>query len=91
MLKAQITEETMNVSISKKKFMECIKPLYLGEWSSHYNLNRFKIAVMNGTQWRLQIEYSNNTPIMKITGDNAYPYNFNTLEDFFNIEIDLNN
>lgn len=88
MPQAQITKEIKNISISKKEFMECIKPLYLGEWLSHYDLNRFGIAVMDGTQWRLQIEYSNNTKKIKVTGDNAYPYNFNYLEDFLVLEDD---
>lgn len=84
MPQAQIIEAKKKASILKDDFIQCINLLYLGEWSSHYSLSRFGIVVMDGIQWRMQVEFSNNEPPFKVTGDNAYPYNFDDLEELFN-------
>ena len=68
-------------TIDKATFLEEFKRLHIGEWRKNYNTQRFGYTVLDGTQWELEIHYSNNTKPVKIYGDNAYPYNFDRLKD----------
>ena len=72
--------------IDKQEFLEAFKDLRIGEWRKKYDTYRFNIAVMDGTQWHLEIYFSNGHGPVKIYGDNAYPYNFDRLLDLFEIE-----
>jgi hypothetical protein len=72
--------------IDKQEFLEAFKDLRIGEWRKKYDTYRFNIAVMDGTQWHLEIYFSNGHRPVKIHGDNAYPYNFNRLLELFEIE-----
>jgi hypothetical protein len=71
--------------IKKEAFFEQLKSLNIGEWRRKYDTLRFNIAIMDGTQWDLEIYYSNGRRPVKIHGDNAYPYNFARLLDLFEI------
>lgn len=68
-------------TIDKASFLEEFKRLHIGEWSKNYNTKRFGYTVLDGTQWELEIHYSNDIKPVKIYGDNAYPYNFDRLKD----------
>lgn len=70
----------------KEEFLEQIDSLRIGEWRNNYNTKRFGIMVMDGTQWHLEIYFSNGHKPVKIYGDNAYPYNFDRLLELFEIE-----
>ncbi len=72
--------------MDKEEFLEAFKELHIGEWRKKYDTYRFNIAVMDGTQWHLEIYFSNGHKPVKIYGDNAYPYNFECLLEFFKIE-----
>lgn len=72
--------------IDKREFLEALKDLHVGEWRKKYDTYRFNIAVMDGTQWHLEIYFSNGHRPVKIYGDNAYPYNFDRLLNLFEIE-----
>lgn len=72
--------------INKAEFLEAIGDLHIGEWRKHYNTRRFGIEVLDGTQWDLEICFSNGHKPVKIYGDNAYPYNFDRLLELFEIE-----
>ena len=72
--------------IDKQEFLEAFKDLRIGEWRKKYDTYRFNIAVMDGTQWHLEIYFSNAHRPVKIHGDNAYPYNFDRLLELFEIE-----
>ena len=72
--------------IEKEEFFEQLKNLRIGEWRRKYDTYRFNIAVMDGTQWELEIYYANGRRTVKIHGDNAYPYNFDRLLEIFEIE-----
>ena len=72
--------------IDKQEFLEAFKDLRIGEWRRKYDTYRFNIAVMDGTQWHLEIYFSNGHRPVKIYGDNAYPYNFDRLLELFEIE-----
>ena len=64
----------------KEEFLELFRKLYIGEWRSKYNTKRFGYTICDGTQWSLEINYSNGIKPVKIYGDNAYPYNFDDLK-----------
>ena len=45
--------------------------------------------VLDGTQWELEIYFSDDHEPIKIYGDNAYPYNFDKLQELLGIETDI--
>lgn len=70
----------MDIDITKEEFFEDLRKLRIGEWRKNYNTRRFGYGVCDGTQWSLEINYSNGIKTVKIYGDNAYPYNFDDLK-----------
>ena len=72
--------KVMDLEMTKEEFLEELKELHIGEWRKNYDTRRFGYDVCDGTQWELEIHYSNNIKPVKIYGDNAYPYNFNRLK-----------
>ena len=82
--------EPQLLEMTKQEFLEEFKDLHIGEWRKHYNLKRFGWVVMDGTQWDLEIYFSNDHKPVKIYGDNAYPYNFENFADLFDIEFSNN-
>ena len=75
-----------NDEFDKKDFFEVLTDMHIGEWRRKYDCRRFGVYVMDGTQWELEIHYSNVRRKVRIHGDNAYPYNFDKLLDLFGIE-----
>lgn len=72
--------------MDKEEFLELFKDLHIGEWRSKYDFRRFGCYVMDGTQWELEIYYSNGHRPVKTHGDNVYPYNFDRLLELFGVE-----
>lgn len=72
--------------IAKEDFLDGLLDLYLGEWRKSYDPSRFGYVVMDGTQWHLDLYFSNGHKPVKIHGSNAYPYNFDRLLDVLNID-----
>ena len=72
--------------IDKDSFLEGLADLYIGEWRKSYDPSRFGYVVMDGTQWHLDLYFSNGHKHVKIHGSNAYPYNFDRLLDLLNID-----
>ena len=72
--------------LDSNAFFEELKDLHIGEWRKVYDTHRFGIAVMDGTQWELEIYFSNGRRAAKFHGSNAYPYNFDRLLELFEIE-----
>ncbi len=70
----------------KYEFLEQLSHLHIGEWRKRYDTNRFGIVILDGTQWALEIYFSNGRNPVKISGDNAFPYNFDRLLELFEIE-----
>lgn len=68
----------------KEEFISGIKALHIGEWKRTYNA----LLVMDGTQWELDIYYNNGRRPTKISGSNAYPYNFEDLKEFLEVEME---
>lgn len=76
----------MDKYMTKEEFLEEFSRLHVGEWRKHYNTKRFGYEVCDGTQWSLEIKYSHGIKPVRISGDNAYPYNFNSLKDLMGCE-----
>ena len=68
----------------KEEIISGIKALHIGEWKRTYN----DLLVMDGTQWELDIYYNNGRRSTKISGSNAYPYNFEDLKEFLEVEME---
>lgn len=74
--------------ISKDEFLDGFRKLHIGEWRTRYDLRRFGYMVCDGTQWELEIYFSNGHKPVKIYGDNAYPYNFREFKELLGMEPD---
>lgn len=70
-----------NYSVSKEELLDGIRELHIGEWRSNYYNN----AVLDGTQWSLEIFFSDNHKTVKLDGSNDYPYNFNKFMELLGI------
>ena len=68
----------------KEDFISGIKALHIGEWKRTYD----DPLVMDGTQWELDIYFNNGRRSTKISGSNAYPYNFEDLKEFLEVEME---
>ena len=68
----------------KEDFISGIKALHIGEWKRTYK----DPLVMDGTQWELDIYYNNGRKAVKISGSNAYPYNYEDLKEFLEVEME---
>ena len=67
--------------MDKEDLFEALKDLHIGEWRK-----RYYSPVLDGTQWDLEIYFSNGHRTVKIYGSNAYPYNFDSLVTLFEYE-----
>ncbi len=72
--------------MDKDYLFESLKDLHIGEWRRDYNTRRFGYMVCDGTQWHLEIYFSNGYKPVKIYGDNAYPYNFDRALELFDVK-----
>ena len=72
--------------VGKEEFLDGIRDLHIGEWRSNYDPRRFGYVVMDGTQWELEILFSDGHRPVKIYGSNAYPYNFNKFLELLGID-----
>ena len=62
--------------LSKEEFLQEVYRIHIGEWQNLYVPQRFGYCVCDGTQWDLQIFYSNGKDPVTIEGDNIWPHNF---------------
>jgi len=80
-LKPSNIDEPMICELEKEDLLEGIRRLHIGEWLRNYSPRRWNMVVLDGTQWSLEIRFSNGCKTVKIAGDNDYPYNFDELQD----------
>lgn len=80
----QVPEEIW--SFTKEELFDGIRELHIGEWRTNYDLRRFGYAVLDGTQWELNIEFGDSQKSVSICGDNAYPYNFDKLKELLGMD-----
>lgn len=74
--------DTCNYPCTRDEFLDGIRELHMGEWRTSYMNN----DVLDGTQWELTVEFSDGHKPFKTGGSNAYPYNFNGLQELFGID-----
>ena len=74
--------------LTKTEFLDFIRDLHIGEWRRAYDLYRYGMAVMDGVQWELTLNFSNGHKAVTYHGDNAYPYNFREVLGWFDISLD---
>lgn len=74
--------------VGKDEFLEGIRGLHVGEWQRNYDPRRFGYEVLDGTQWELEIFFSNGHQPVRKYGSNSYPYNFNKFLELLGIEPD---
>ena len=72
--------------MDRDSFLEGLADLHIGEWRRNYDPSRWGYVVLDGTQWHLYIYYSNGRKPVKIEGSNDYPYNFDKLQELFDID-----
>lgn len=68
----------VDTGYDKENFLYELGELHLGEWRPFYNTKKFGVAVLDGVQWFLEIQYKNGRK-KKFSGSNAFPYNYDDL------------
>jgi hypothetical protein len=81
-----LLDDDNKVPFTKDTFIAALKELHIGEWRRRYSTKRFGYTVCDGTQWELEIEYTNGHKPVMFDGDNSYPYNFDKLQILFGID-----
>lgn len=84
MLKPSNLPDGLDYPCDKDEFLDGLRELHIGEWRTNY-MNPY---VLDGTQWELTIEFSDGHKPFKTGGSNAYPYNFNAIQELLGIEPD---
>lgn len=82
------SQEPFLFSMEKDEFLDEMSRLHIGEWRKSYNPERFGYVVLDGTQWELEIHYSNGTKPFKSCGSNSFPYNFNEFQELLGIDTE---
>ena len=72
--------------ISRELFLQSIKGLNIGEWRPKYNVKRFGYTVIDGSDWSLEIYFSDEDKPFKVYGDNNYLYNFADLYELLSFD-----
>jgi len=81
-------QEPFLFPMEKDEFLDELSSLHIGEWRKSYNPERFGYVVLDGTQWELEIHYSNGTKPFKSCGSNSFPYNFNEFQELLGIDTE---
>lgn len=71
----------------KDEFIAGLKELHIGEWKKDYN----DLDALDGTQWELEIYLGDAREPIRISGHNAFPYNFKDLLGFLGIDKEIEN
>ena len=77
-------EREVSLSMGKEAFLNCVRELHIEGWKSKY----IAPDILDGTQWDLEIYFSDGHRSVKIAGNNAYPDNFAELEKLFKCCVD---
>lgn len=73
--------EKMEWTLTKEDVIDAFTDMHIGEWKrDYYNREKF-----DGIRWCLEIEYFGHRSV-RISGSNSFPYNFNELLEFLEIE-----
>ena len=63
-------------------FIRMLQSFELGGWRRKYDTYRYGMVVMDGTSWELKLVFSDGSPSVRFTGDNAFPYNYTELVEY---------
>lgn len=66
----------------KKYFLEAFASLHIGKWEDNY----CNYQVLDGDSWDLAISFSKDHRVVKKSGSNAYPDNFDEFYDLMKLE-----
>lgn len=83
-LKPSNLPAVLDYPCDKEEFLDGIRNLHIGEWRTSY----MNPDVLDGTQWDLTIEFSDGHKPFKTGGSNAFPYNFDALEELLGVDRD---
>ncbi len=72
----------MYYPFTKDDFIAGLKGIRIGEWKKNYT----DPYVSDGTQWELEIYFDNEREPVKISGSNAFPYNFSDLTKLLGVD-----
>ena len=81
-----IEEMELPYYLEKDEFIELFRDIYIGEWKRHYPGEKYRLYVLDGTEWQLTIKYADGTRDRVFSGNNCYPYNFSKLLSLLGIE-----
>ena len=84
-LKAEHTFKRLPVicyPLTKEEFVSGLKEIHIGEWRKSYCAPH----ELDGTQWEMEIYFEGNRKAVRISGSNAFPYNFIDLKEFLEID-----
>ena len=77
----------LNGEIDKKKFLERLSKLHIGEWKRRYTPKNGE-EVLDGIEWRLHFYYEGGKKPIKIYWRNSFPYNFGGFMQLLDIYIE---
>lgn len=76
-----------DILITKIELLKGLKYLRLGEWHGWYDLRRYGMYSLDGTQWKLEIHFSNGYKPFISRGDSVFPYNFSDFKKLIGIGL----
>lgn len=82
-----IPQDEFILPMDKDEFFDELRSLHIGEWRRSYRPERFGYSYCDGTQWEMEILFSNGAKPFKSCGDNSYPYNFDEFQELLGITI----
>ena len=83
------SKDENDFQLTKEEFLEGIHELHIGEWRRNYSPNRFGYYILDGTQWELEIYFSNGKKPLKAYGSNSYPYNFDEFLELLGLNANI--
>ena len=70
---------------TREELMRYLSDMHLEEWQKDYSPERYGMAILDGTQWNLKLEYQDGNTV-EYAGSNVYPWNFEELCRLFGFE-----
>ena len=77
-----LSAEKSTYLLDKVEFFTGLKALYMEDWEQYY----MDSEILDGTQWSLELYFTDKKQPVKFVGSNAYPDNFVELEKLFGVE-----
>ena len=81
-VKHSLSAEKSTYLLDKVEFFTGLKALHMEDWEQYY----MDSEILDGTQWSLELYFTDKKQPVKFVGSNAYPDNFVELEKLFGVE-----